>query len=324
MGKIKVEKISVVVPIYNVEKYIDKCINSILNQSYKEIEVILVNDGSTDNCLNLCKQYSKMDSRVLVINKKNGGLSSARNAGIAVATGKYIVFIDGDDYICLDYIEKLYNTIKLSKSDMAVCGVEIVDEVGNKTNRLSTGNSYDEFIPFGAECLEPYEMEKRYYTCKNGFMFVVTWNKMYLKDIFNNLLFDEGKIFEDEYIFSSMIRKCKKIAFTPDKLYFYVQRNGGITSRSKQQDKFHYITEIFERRLKIYEKEHNNELLTMECEKFIRQTISYYKYLNKEEKSVARRNYCAALKKCEKPFKYSFLYPFVGAISGLKCLKERK
>lgn len=321
---VKVEKISVIIPVYNVEKYIDKCVKSVLNQSYKEIEIVLVNDGSTDSCLDLCEQYSKKDSRIIVVNKANGGLSSARNAGIDVATGEYIVFIDADDFVCSDYIEKLYNAIKLTKSDMAVCGIEIVDEQGNKTNRLSTGNIYNESIPFTNECMTPYEMEKRYYTDKNGFMYVVAWNKIYSKYIFKKLRYDVGKIFEDEYIFPQLIRKCKKIVFIPDKLYFYVQRNSGITSRSKQNDKLQYITEIYERRENIYREEANRELLSMVCEKFLRQSISYYIYLDKKGRYQAKKNYSVVLKKCKMPLKYYFLYPFMGVVSKIKYLKERK
>ena len=102
-------KVSIVVPIYNVEKYLEQCIDSIINQTLKEIEIILVDDGSPDNCPQICDDYVKKDSRIKVVHKTNGGLSSARNAGIEIATGDYIGFVDSDDYIELDMYEKMYN-----------------------------------------------------------------------------------------------------------------------------------------------------------------------------------------------------------------------
>ncbi|WP_413307844.1 glycosyltransferase [Bacillus sp. 1P10SD] len=105
-------KISIVVPIYNVERYLPACLDTILEQPFSDFELILVNDGSTDNCLDICNEYSLKDDRINVVNKKNGGLSSARNAGIEVSTGKYIVFIDPDDQICENYLESLYNIVE--------------------------------------------------------------------------------------------------------------------------------------------------------------------------------------------------------------------
>ena len=104
--------ITIVVPIYNVEPYLKKSVSSIINQTYKNLEIILVNDGSTDNCAKICDEYSKIDSRIKVIHKENGGLSDARNAGINIATGKYISFVDADDYITNDYIEYMYTILK--------------------------------------------------------------------------------------------------------------------------------------------------------------------------------------------------------------------
>ena len=112
--------ISVVVPIYNVENYIKKCVDSILSQTYKNLEIILVDDGSPDNCPQICDEYAQKDNRIKVIHKENGGLSDARNAGIDISKGKFITFIDSDDYIEKDYVEVLYNSIKENASDMAI------------------------------------------------------------------------------------------------------------------------------------------------------------------------------------------------------------
>ena len=121
------DKISIIIPVYNVETYIHKCIGSVLAQTYRNIEVILVDDGSPDNSGIICDEYAKKDKRVIVIHKKNGGLSDARNAGIDAATGDYIVFVDSDDYIAPDMIEKLYETQKRNNADITVCGYRWVE-----------------------------------------------------------------------------------------------------------------------------------------------------------------------------------------------------
>ncbi|MDE5548972.1 MAG: glycosyltransferase, partial [Clostridia bacterium] len=123
--------ISIIVPIYNVEKYLRKGIESIINQTYTDLEIILVNDGSKDNCLDICKEYANKDSRIKIVDKPNGGLVSAWKAGVEVASGDFIGFIDPDDYIDEDYYQKLYEAIQSNDADIAVCGAIKEDEQGN-------------------------------------------------------------------------------------------------------------------------------------------------------------------------------------------------
>ncbi|MBS5190333.1 MAG: glycosyltransferase family 2 protein [Lachnospiraceae bacterium] len=120
--------VSIIIPIYKTEKYLRRCIESVLEQTYKKIEVILVNDGSPDNSLNICEEYEKKDSRVHIVNKKNGGLSSARNAGILVATGDYITFLDSDDYLKLDAIESLFQVLEKTNADISYIHETIVND----------------------------------------------------------------------------------------------------------------------------------------------------------------------------------------------------
>ena len=124
------ELVTIVVPVYKVEKYIDKCINSILSQTYKNLEIILVDDGSPDDCGKICDRYAKLDTRINVIHKENGGLSDARNAGNDVAKGKFISFIDSDDYIEPEYIEILYKAIKKDETDIAISSHKVIYESG--------------------------------------------------------------------------------------------------------------------------------------------------------------------------------------------------
>lgn len=121
-------KLSIIVPIYNVEKYLPRCIESILNQTFREFELILINDGSTDNCKEICEKYKKIDSRIIVVNKKNGGVSSARNFGIDISRGEYIGFVDPDDFIDANMYEILFNTANSYNSDMVICDYYKVSE----------------------------------------------------------------------------------------------------------------------------------------------------------------------------------------------------
>ena len=131
--------ISIIIPVYKVEKYIYKCIDSVLNQTYKNLEIILVDDGSPDKCPEICEEYAKKDNRIKIIHKKNGGLSDARNAGLKVATGKYIGFVDSDDYIEKDMYQVLYNNIIKTNSDISIVNLKEVKE-----NEIIENNVKDE------------------------------------------------------------------------------------------------------------------------------------------------------------------------------------
>ena len=134
--------VSVIVPVYKVEKYLSKCLDSIVNQTYKNLEIILVDDGSPDNSGKICDEYAQKDSRIKVIHKENGGLSSARNAGLDIATGEYIAFADSDDSVHLDFVEKLYRAIKEENADIACCSVEDFIEDKNKIECRGGGSSF--------------------------------------------------------------------------------------------------------------------------------------------------------------------------------------
>lgn len=177
------ELISVIIPIYNVEKYLKKCIDSIINQTYKNLEIILVDDGSPDNCGKICDEYAKKDQRIRVIHKKNGGLSDARNAGIDIAKGKYIAFVDSDDYVEKEYIEIMYKELKKNNVKIVQCGInkisdneEIIDNYGYLKDELINSQRI---------------MEEKYtkYPISN----VVAWNKLYDIDLFKNIRYPVRK-----------------------------------------------------------------------------------------------------------------------------------
>ncbi|WP_226038117.1 glycosyltransferase family 2 protein [Aquibacillus saliphilus] len=214
------EKISIIVPVYNVEKYLGKCVNSILKQSYQNFELILVDDGSQDNCGMICDRLAKNDKRIKVIHKSNGGLSSARNAGLKFATGKYISFIDSDDYIHPNMYEILYNYLQKYCSDIVICDfVRVLENVKHPYEKINVDQNVRNYS--NIEALE------NIYTSL-GTTFIVSWNKLYKRHLFFNLKFEEGRIHEDEFIAHKILYKSSKITYVQCELYYYVQREDGI------------------------------------------------------------------------------------------------
>ena len=227
------EKISIVVPIYKVEKYLEKCIESILKQTYKNLEIILVNDGSPDSCGEICEKYKQKDNRIIVIRQENKGLSGARNTGLSKATGKYICFIDSDDYISKNMIETLYNNLKLTNSDISICGFSQVgeDEIIEKSKQKGVLKIIDKETCLKKLLYHRYNID------------IVTWNKLYKKELFNNIKFPEGKIYEDFATIPFLVDKANNICCTNQKLYYYVQRKGSINNNSNFNVKIYDLIE---------------------------------------------------------------------------------
>ena len=215
--------ISVIVPIYNVEKYLEKCIESIINQTYRNLEIILVDDGSLDNSGAICDEYAKRDKRIRVIHKENGGLSDARNAGINVAKGEYIGFIDGDDYIDVSMYEKLIEALIANNTDMSICNFRYVDEKGEKVAK--------EEFPIQNSVVEGNDILKKDMFENNYWYWVVAWNKLYKKEIFEKLRFPKGKVHEDEFIIHHVLYNRTLVGIS-DCLINYVQRSGSIMSNN--------------------------------------------------------------------------------------------
>lgn len=205
-------KISVIVPVYNVEKYLNRCVDSILNQTFEDFELILVNDGSPDNCGNICDEYAQKDNRVKVIHKKNGGVSSARNVGIDIAQGEYIMFVDSDDWINENMLNDMYN---MPDSDMKVSSIRMIGK-DNSTEYIIDTKMYtqeDLLIGFFSEAFP--------IICFCG-----PCCKLYKKDIiFNNAVrFNEDmSLGEDTYFNLNYIKHCKSI-YTSEQIYYYYMR----------------------------------------------------------------------------------------------------
>lgn len=208
--------ISVIVPVYKVEDYLNRCIKSIVEQTYSQLEIILVDDGSPDNCPSMCDAWKKKDSRIQVVHKKNGGLSDARNAGMAVASGEYIAFVDSDDWIHSQYVEMLYAAAKKYDADIVGCDIRLV---------------YDDITQCGkiTADVELYTSEQALKTLINGVGFrAVVWNKLYHRRVLQGESFIIGRYHEDEFFSYKILAKAGKLAFVNAELYFYFQRSGSI------------------------------------------------------------------------------------------------
>lgn len=226
--------ISIIVPIYNVEKYLVKCIESIINQTLSNIEIILVDDGSTDNCGIIIDGYAKKDSRIKVIYKNNGGQSSARNMGLDIARGKYIGFVDSDDWIDNDMYENLYKSIIESNADICVCGRQACLENGEVTNKNCIDN---ELIDFGKKSLKEYIVDRLFYKHT-----VVVWNKLYKKEIIDNnsIRFEDvSYIGSEDTLFNYQILCHTKKIRAIDKICYTQLSRYGSTARSY---KYGYIS----------------------------------------------------------------------------------
>ena len=203
--------ISVIVPVYNVEKYLDRCVESIVSQTYKNLEIILIDDGSPDNCPQMCDDWAKKDSRIKVIHKENGGVSSARNCGLDEAKGEYISFVDSDDVIHSQFYEIMAKNI--GDADIIYC------EYKNFTNEIS----FDEADNF------EIEVNKRNDVFLNPkFSFYIVWNKLIKKNLLNNLRFDtELKNAEDTWFAFKLLSNCNKVVYIKTPLYGYLIRSTG-------------------------------------------------------------------------------------------------
>ena len=232
------EKISVIVPVYNVEQYLERCVDSIINQTYKNLEIILVNDGSTDNSGQLCDELAKKDDRIRVIHKKNGGLSDARNVGIDEAEAELVGFIDSDDYIDEDMYEVLINNLKAANADLSMCGhYDVYNNVPE--SQVSDKKTWE---------LSPQEAIKMVMEAK--ILSVTAVNKLYKKSLFSEFKFKIGKIAEDAFIMIKLLDKCNKIVATNEKKYYYVHRENSITTQ-KFSLKFLNVIEAYEQNKEI-------------------------------------------------------------------------
>ena len=219
--------ISIIVPIYKVELYLKRCVDSIVNQTYSNLEIILVDDGSPDNCPQICDEYAEKDKRVVVIHKENGGLSEARNAGLDICKGEYVSFIDSDDWVDLQYIEILLKGVQNNKADIAIGQFQKIffyNEKKKYEKKMTTAST---------AVMDNKEAVKKLFSNEDIY-FVVAWGKLYKKTLFNTIRYPVGKIHEDEYTTYKILYNSSTVAYLHEKIYFYLQRPQSIMSNAKK------------------------------------------------------------------------------------------
>lgn len=225
--------ISVIVPVYNVEKYLKKCVDSITSQTYKNLEILLVDDGSTDSSGQICNEFEKNDARIKVIHKKNGGLSDARNAGLDRAKGQYYAFIDSDDYIQDNTIEIMLNAIKKNKSEIAVC---------NMIRFLEEGETVQFYCPTDHEVL--YQGNQRYKTLNQPSV----CNKLFEAKLFEGIRFPKGKYYEDTFVYHEVLYRANSIVLTGTDSYWYLSREDSILGQPQYTERyFDFIEAVYKR-----------------------------------------------------------------------------
>ncbi len=255
--------ISVIVPIYNVEQYLEKCIQSIQNQTYQNLEIILVDDGSPDACGKICDDYAAKDQRIKVIHKENGGLSDARNFGIDAATGKYFFFVDSDDYIHCDIVRILYEAVKANGAQVSVCSYQSVDEQETVAYEQPYTGKIEPVVMTEKQLYDPlYYFEKRV-------EFIVAWNKLYHHSLFDGVRYPKGKLHEDEFTTYKLLYKAKGVVYVDSPLYYYVQRSSSIMGQQFNEKRLHALEAMMER-MDFYGEKNEERLWALDFESYRR------------------------------------------------------
>lgn len=286
--------VSIVIPIYNVEKYLERCLNSVMNQTYKCIEVLLIDDGSTDCSLEICNAYAKRDSRFKVYHKENGGLSDARNYGIDRAIGEWLYFLDSDDWISDNTISDLVEVSIKNECQIAMGSCNFCHSV----DEFAMSKTSNEVIF--------YNNEEALYEMTTGLKFVFyAWNRLYKRELFKEIRFPVGKLYEDMFTTYKVIDLAKKIAYVPQAKYAYFQRNDSIANRKYSSNQLDWYEGLVKYRNYCNEKHQElfevvNNLMVFTCISLMNKMIS-----SKNEYESYEKEYnlmVSEIKKCYKEY----------------------
>ena len=211
------KKVSVIIPVYNVKEYVEKCVETVIKQTYSNLEIILVDDGATDGSGEICDKLACKDQRIEVIHKKNGGLSDARNAGLKVVTGEYYLFVDSDDWISVNMVKRLVDCAEKEDADIVCCGFFDVmkDEIINIPDNLDVQN---------------LNREEALKSILEGQIRDYAWNKIYKRQVFDGLSYPVGRNYEDMATTYKAFLKAQKVSVLSESLYYYIQREGSISN----------------------------------------------------------------------------------------------
>lgn len=242
------KRISIIIPVYNVQNYLSQCIDSVVNQTYSNLQIILVDDGSTDSSGTICDEWEKKDSRIRVIHKENGGLSDARNIGMNIATGDYIAFVDSDDVIHPRMYEFLLAALMQTEADVAICHEEVFYEDSYQVT------SYSNYTIEGIETLQ--ELKKHFMEVWTG-PINFAWNKLYKKEVIGSLRFPKGRYLEDIWFSVEALSRVSKVVWIEEKLYGFRQRQGSIMNSGKPKVFIHHAEAILHQREVLGMKEYD-------------------------------------------------------------------
>lgn len=282
--------ISIIVPVFKAEAYLDKCVSSIVNQTYKNLEIILVDNGSPDSCPEMCDKWGIRDSRIVVIHKELGCASSSRNAGLNVAKGEWIGFVDSDDYIEKTMYEKMYKAIYDNNAELCICGVNWVEEDGSKYEYIYPSNIVNEVLTKGQVFKKLISNSNAYYT--------MVFNKLYKKELFENIRFPMNRSYPEEFIVHQVFNACERVVCVQDELYNYVQRFGGVATLPYKINRLDVIDAIFDRCL-VIEQTKSHSMINLCSEQLYKELL--YNIENANVFKYKKKIYNVILK-CSKNF----------------------
>lgn len=270
------ELVSVIVPVYNVENYLHRCINSIRVQNYENMEIILVDDGSKDSSGKICDEYAEMDSRIIVLHKENGGLSEARNVALDICKGKWISFIDSDDYVAENHIKSLYEACIQNDADMGVCGrYDIYQDRKQELFNISSN-----FVWNKKNAIENLLLGKG--------LHVGAWGKLYKRDVFADVRYPVGEVSEDVAVIMRILNQTEKIVHTGISTYYYLHRSKSLSSsfNEKQLSAFHNYQKMYKTILNEYPYLKRQALAYYDRAVMSFLNMYYFSKLKKENSSV--------------------------------------
>lgn len=298
--------ISVILPVYNVEKYIDACLEALLQQTLEDFELIIVNDGSTDRSGEICQEWSKKDTRIRLIHQENMGLSEARNSGLRVAEGEYIVFIDSDDTVEQHFLQVLYENIVQNNAQVSICNFKYIwENSAHKTKEVPVDTQKENEITIMSG------RDASSYIVKDNKRFMITaWGKMYHKSLSSYLYYPKGRTHEDEFTTYRVLYRATKVVVTMEQLYNYLQRNTGIMGKSFQLKRLDKIDALKEA-ITFFDENRDEEMKCYAVKRYLLniQIAWYrvYKFLPsekevllklKQEWQYCKKEYCNEWKGC--------------------------
>lgn len=276
------DKISIIVPVYNAKAYLSRCVESLQAQTHPNLEIILVNDGSSDESLTICQAFAEKDPRIIVMNQENQGQSVARNTGLAAASGTYISFVDSDDYVNKNYLAHLYQDICQTGSDLAMCGFtyffeeEVDESVLEKTTQQTILTDHDILVQMHTERDEP---------------FVVVWGKLYKKSLWEGIFFPPGRIWEDYCVLYQLFDRARKVVRSNEILYYYYRNNQDSATFQLKEKFYQDMMYILDEEILYMEQRGYEDIVILVKKRYLYWLIDYYKKIRKTDPALKVKLY---------------------------------